>query len=76
MSISFGTTNCLFVYADNQGHSEQKTGTYTYNGTITSGQGTIVIDGDPATFTVNGNQATLSGEDGEPIVLTRVYNGR
>lgn len=76
VSISFGTTNCLCVYADSQGHSEQETGTYTYNGTLTSGQGTIVVDGDPATFTVNGNQASLSDGEGGSIVLTRVYNGR
>ena len=74
-SISFGTTNCLFVYADSESHSEQMTGTYTYNGTLTSGQGTIVIDGDPATFTVNGNQATVT-IDGDSRVFTRVYNGR
>lgn len=74
-SISFGTTNCLCVYADSEGHSEQETGTYTYTGTLTSGQGTIVIDGEPGTFVVNGNQATVTA-DGDSRVFTRVDNGR
>ena len=74
-SISFGTTNCHIVFADSEGHSDQMTGTYTYNGTLTSGQGTIVIDGEPGTFVVNGNQATVT-VDGDSRVFTRVDNGR
>ena len=74
-SISFGTTNCHIVFADSEGHSDQMTGTYTYNGTLTSGQGTIVIDGEPGTFVVNGNQATVT-VDGDSRVFTRVNNGR
>lgn len=71
MGVSFGTTNCLLVYSDSEGDSDQATGTYTYSGTITSGRGTITIRGDEGSFTVNGNEAAITA-DGETHVFTRV----
>lgn len=71
LSVTFYTTNCLLVFADSEGDSDQTTGTYTYTGTLTSGQGVIYVDGEPGTFTVNGNRATVTN-DGRSYVFTRV----
>lgn len=76
LSVTFGKTNCLFVYSDSEGDSEQSNGTYTYSGTLTSGQGTLTIQDDEdgpqtSTFTVNGNQATVTA-GGQSHTFTRV----
>lgn len=75
-SVTFGTTNCSLNYSDSDGDTEHTTGTYTYSGTLTNGQGTITFlddEGQPetGTFTINGNRATVTSS-GESHVFTRV----
>lgn len=75
MSVTFGTTNCSLNYSDSDGDTEHMTGTYTYNGTLTNGQGTLTFQDEEGpqtgTFTINGNQATVTSS-GESHVFTRV----
>jgi len=78
MRVTFDTTTCaMYMAVNGVGHNTE--GTYTYTGTITSGQGTITIqdEGGPETgyFTVNGNEATVTSH-GESHVFIRTDNGR
>lgn len=71
MTVAFGTTNCTMDTYVNGYPSGQVQGTYTYNGTITSGQGIITLYGEAATFVVNGSEASVTA-DGETHVFTRI----
>ena len=70
-TVTFSTTTVTFGYSDNYGNNEQIQGTYSYNGTLASGNGTMTIDYETNPFVVNGNQITIMVED-DPIVLTRI----
>jgi hypothetical protein len=80
LTVTFGTTNCNMemTFADSI-PTQYMQGTYTYTGTLTSGQGTITIQDEEgpetAYFTVNGNEATVTSH-GESHVFIRTDNGR
>ena len=60
-SVSFGTTTCILVMSTTVEGSAQQTGSYTYEGTINSGSGTITLEnGNSAVFEVNGNEALVN----------------
>ena len=61
-TISFGTTECTMVMAHGL-NEQQAIGSYTYRGTVTSGQGTIRLRNDEGTFTISGQELSLSSEN-------------
>lgn len=72
LTVTFGTTNCNMemTFADSI-PTQYMQGTYEYQGTITSGQGTINAAGYVAMFVVNGSEASVTA-DNVTHIFTRI----
>ena len=68
--ITFGTTNCHLVISSTCHGNQESDGTYVYDGTVTSGRGSITVNGGQSgTFVVNGQEATVSADNRTMIFI-------
>ena len=72
MTITFGTTTCQLaaVFSDDD-EVYETTGTYTFEGTLENGHGSVTTDGGVATFVVHGQNADITSE-GRTVPFTRI----
>ena len=70
--IAFGTTNCHLAISSTCHDNQESDGTYVYDGTVTSGRGTITISGGKSgSFVVNGQEAIITADSSRTMTFYR-----